>query len=157
MDRTDYAIIDQLRVNSRANYGDVGDEVGLSASAVKRRIDRLVAEGVITAFTVQIDPKVEGLATEAYVELFCRGTVAPPELKRILAQVPEVVEAYTVTGDADAIVVLRARDPIELEAALERVRATPQVERTRSALILSRLVQRAGSVLPNASSERTNA
>lgn len=70
---------------------------------------------------------------------------------------PEVVEAYTVTGDADAIVVLRARDPIELEAALERVRATPQVERTRSALILSRLVQRAGSVLPNASSERTNA
>ncbi|MGO1393630.1 Lrp/AsnC family transcriptional regulator [Agrococcus casei] len=157
MDRTDYAIIDQLRVNSRANYGDVGDEVGLSASAVKRRIDRLVADGVITAFTVQIDPKVEGLATEAYVELFCRGTVAPPELKRILAQVPEVVEAYTVTGDADAIVVLRARDPIELEAALERVRATPQVERTRSALILSRLVQRAGSVLPNASSERTNA
>ena len=157
MDRTDYAIIDQLRVNSRANYGDVGDEVGLSASAVKRRIDRLVSDGVITAFTVQIDPKVEGLATEAYVELFCRGTVAPPELKRILSQVPEVVEAYTVTGDADAIVVLRARDPIELEAALERVRATPQVERTRSALILSRLVQRAGSVLPNASSERTNA
>lgn len=150
MDRTDYAIIDQLRVNARANYGDVGDEVGLSASAVKRRIDRLVADGVITAFTVQIDPKVEGLATEAYVELFCRGTVSPPELKRILSQVPEVVEAYTVTGDADAIVVLRARDPIELEAALERVRATPQVERTRSALILSRLVQRAGSVLPHA-------
>ena len=105
MDRTDYAIIDQLRVNSRANYGDVGDEVGLSASAVKRRIDRLIADGVITAFTVQIDPKIEGLATEAYVELFCRGTVSPPELKRILAQVPEVVEAYTVTGDADAIVV----------------------------------------------------
>lgn len=157
MDRTDYAIIDQLRVNSRANYGDVGDEVGLSASAVKRRIDRLVADGVITAFTVQIDPKIEGLATEAYVELFCRGTVAPPELKRILAQVPEVVEAYTVTGDADAIVVLRARDPIELEAALERVRATPQVERTRSALILSRLVQRAGSVLPSAPNDRTNA
>lgn len=154
MDRTDYAIIDQLRVNSRANYGDVGDEVGLSASAVKRRIDRLIADGIITAFTVQIDPKIEGLATEAYVELFCRGTVSPPELKRILAQVPEVVEAYTVTGDADAIVVLRARDPIELEAALERVRATPQVERTRSALILSRLVQRAGSVLPSASADR---
>lgn len=142
MDAIDSRIIDQLRQNARAGYGDIGDVVGLSASAVKRRVDKLLAEGVIRGFTVQVDPALEGLAVEAYVELFCRGTVAPEELKRILLAVPEVVEAGTVTGDADAIVRLRSRDIPSLEEALERVRSAPNVDHTRSAIVFSRLVHR---------------
>ena len=96
VDNIDYGILDMLRQNARAGYGDIGDRVGLSASAVKRRVDRLVADGVIRAFTIQVDPAVDGMATEAYVELFCRGTVAPEELRRILSQVPEVVDVVAV-------------------------------------------------------------
>ena len=142
MDRIDHGIIDQLRLNARAGYADIGAEVGLSASAVKRRIDRLVADGVIRGFTVQIDPKVEGLATEAYVELFCRGTVSPADLKRMLSGVPEVIEASTVTGTADAIVMMRARDVIAFEEALEKVRAAASVDHTTSAILLSKLISR---------------
>ena len=142
MDNIDYGILDMLRQNSRAGYGDIGDRVGLSASAVKRRVDRLVADGVIRAFTIQVDPAVDGMATEAYVELFCRGTVAPEELKRILSQVPEVVDAATVTGSADAVVHIRSRDIPSLEDALERVRIAPSVDHTRSAIVLSRLIHR---------------
>lgn len=142
MDRIDHGIIDQLRLNARAGYADIGAEVGLSASAVKRRIDRLLADGVIRGFTVQIDPKVEGLATEAYVELFCRGTVSPADLKRMLSGVPEVVEASTVTGTADAIVMMRARDVIAFEEALEKVRAAASVDHTTSAILLSKLISR---------------
>lgn len=142
VDNIDYGILDLLRQNSRAGYGDIGDRVGLSASAVKRRVDRLVADGVIRAFTIQVDPAVDGMATEAYVELFCRGTVAPDELKRILSQVPEVVDASTVTGSADAIVHIRSRDIPSLEDALERVRIAPSVDHTRSAIVLSHLIHR---------------
>jgi DNA-binding Lrp family transcriptional regulator len=142
VDNLDHGIIALLRQNARAGYGDIGDAVGLSASAVKRRVDRLVADGVIRAFTIQVDPAVEGLQVEAYVELFCRGTVAPEELKRILSGVPEVVDAGTVTGSADAIVHIRSRDIPSLEDALERVRNAPNVDHTRSAIVLSRLVQR---------------
>jgi DNA-binding Lrp family transcriptional regulator len=142
MDSLDYGIIDQLRLNSRAGYGDIGEVVGLSASAVKRRVDRLVADGVIRAFTIQVDPDVDGLSTEAYVELFCRGTVSPTELKRILSDVPEVVDAGTVTGSADAIVHIRSRDIPSLEEALEKVRLAPNVDHTRSAIVLSRLIHR---------------
>ncbi|WP_294181142.1 Lrp/AsnC family transcriptional regulator [uncultured Schumannella sp.] len=142
MDNLDYGILDLLRHNSRAGYGEIGDRIGLSASAVKRRVDRLVADGVIRAFTIQVDPKVDGLATEAWVELFCRGTVAPDELKRILQGVPEVVDASTVTGEADAVVLLRSRDIPSLEDALEKVRVAPSVDHTRSAIVLSRLIHR---------------
>lgn len=142
MDNLDRGIIDLLRQNARAGYGDIGQEIGLSASAVKRRVDRLVADGVIRSFTIQVDPAVDGLHTEAYVELFCRGTVAPDELLRILADVPEVIDAGTVTGSADAIVHMRSRDIPSLEAALERVRNAPHVDHTRSAIVLSRLISR---------------
>lgn len=142
MDNLDYRILDLLRQNARAGYGEIGDQIGLSASAVKRRVDRLVADRVIRGFTIQVDPAVDGLATEAYVELFCRGTVAPEELRRILAAVPEVQDAATVTGDADAIVHVRSRDIPSLEDALERIRIAPTVDHTRSAVVLTRLVHR---------------
>lgn len=142
MDTLDRRIIDLLRQNARASYGDIGERVGLSASAVKRRVDRLVADGIIRAFTIQVDPELDGLGTEAYVELFCRGTVAPGELRRILSTVPEVVDAGTVTGSADAIVHMRSRDIASLEGALERVRMAPNVDHTRSAVVLSRLIHR---------------
>ena len=142
MDSLDYGIIDRLRLNARAGYGDIGDIIGLSASAVKRRVDRLVADGVIRGFTIQVDPAVDGLSTEAYVELFCRGTVAPDELRRILSGIPDVVDAGTVTGSADAIVHMCSRDIASLELALERVRVAPNVDHTRSAIVLSRLISR---------------
>jgi DNA-binding Lrp family transcriptional regulator len=142
MDALDYGIIDRLRLNSRAGYGEIGEVIGLSASAVKRRVDKLVGDGVIRAFTVQVDPAVDGLSTEAYVELFCRGTVAPEELRRMLSGIPEVVDAGTVTGSADAIVHIRSRDIPSLEDALERVRLAPNVDHTRSAIVLSRLIHR---------------
>ncbi len=104
MDNLDHGILDLLRQNARTGYGDIGAVVGLSASAVKRRVDRLVADGVIQSFTIQVDPTIDGNSTEAYVELFCRGTVAPVELLRILSAVPEVVDAVQpqrmkLTGD----------------------------------------------------------
>ncbi|MEO6827082.1 MAG: Lrp/AsnC family transcriptional regulator [Microbacteriaceae bacterium] len=142
MDNLDRNILDLLRRNARAGYGEIGSRVGLSPSAVKRRVDRLVGDGVIRGFTIQVDPSVDGMNTEAYVELFCRGTVAPEELLRILSSVPEVVDAGTVTGSADAIVHIRSRNISSLEAALERVRLAPNVDHTRSAIVLSRLIHR---------------
>ena len=142
MDQIDHAIIDTLRANGRASFADIGAEVNLSASAAKRRVDRLVEDGVIQGFTIQVDPALDGMSTEAYVELFCRGTVAPHDLKRILSAVPEVVDAATVTGEADAIVRIRSRDVASLEAALVSIRSATTVDHTRSALVLSQLVRR---------------
>lgn len=142
MDSIDRSILELLRRNSRAPFAEIGTDVGLSASAVKRRVDRLCESGVIRSFTIQVDPQLEGLGTEAYIELFCRGTVAPADLRRILSAESAVVYAATVSGEADAIVHIRSRDVSSLEEALERVRSAPSVDHTRSAIVLSRLVSR---------------
>src|SRR5918999_4813291 len=123
VDTIDQRIIAQLVANARSSYADIGKVVGLSAPAVKRRVDRLLDSGVLRGFTAVVDPEALGWGTEAFVEVHCRGNVAPSRIRARLEPLPEVVAAYTVTGAADAIVHLRAGNIAHLESALERLRA----------------------------------
>jgi len=138
LDQTDERIIARLVDNARASYAEIGEAVGLSAPAVKRRVDRLRESGVITGFTALIDPAALGWTTEAFVELYCRARTSPSELFAIAAKYPQVVYACTVSGEADALLHLRARDVRDFERVLERISAEPAVSRTKSVIVLSR-------------------
>jgi DNA-binding Lrp family transcriptional regulator len=140
IDGVDQRIIAALAADARASYADIGAEVSLSAPAVKRRVDRLRAAGVIRGFTAVIDPAAVGWTTEAFVELFCTGRTTPAQIGAAAKRHPAVIGAYTVSGEADALVHLRAADMAHLEQALERLRAEPFVTSTRSMIVLSRLI-----------------
>jgi DNA-binding Lrp family transcriptional regulator len=140
MDVVDQRIVALLVSDARASYAEIGSKVSLSAPAVKRRVDRLRARGVIKGFTTVVDPAAVGWTTEAFVELFCTGRTTPAQLTVATRRHPEVVGAYTVSVEADALVHLRAADIGHLEQALERLRAEPFVTSTRSMVVLSRLV-----------------
>ena len=142
MDDLDRQVVACLLRDARSTYAEIGDEVGLSAPAVKRRVDRLLASGAVRGFTALVDPAVLGWTTEAYVEIYCKGTVAPQDLRTSLQQVPEVVGAVTVSGSADALVHMLAADIAHLERAIERVRDEPNVDHTKSVIVLSRLIDR---------------
>ena len=142
LDALDRQIVAALLGDARATYAEVGAQVGLSAPAVKRRVDRLRASGAITGFSAQIDPAALGWTTEAYVELFCRGRTSPGDIAAAVAKHPEVVDACTVTGVADALLHIRAADVRHFEQVVERIGAEPFVVRTRSVIVLSRLVHR---------------
>lgn len=147
IDEIDQRIIASLIADARSSYAEIGTVVSLSAPAVKRRVDRLRAAGVILGFTAVVDPAAVGWRTEAFVELFCAGRTSPAQLAEATGRHPEVVAAYTVSGEADALVHLRASDIGHLERALERLRAEPFVSSTRSTIVLSRLVDSAGTRL----------
>ncbi len=79
-DDLDRQIIASLVENARATFGEIGRQVGLSAPAVKRRVDRLVADGVIRGFRAVIDDELTGTSTEAFVELHCRSRTNPADI-----------------------------------------------------------------------------
>ncbi|WP_433372395.1 Lrp/AsnC family transcriptional regulator [Actinoplanes sp. CA-142083] len=141
MDAVDQRIVALLVADARASYAEIGSKVALSAPAVKRRVDRLRSSGIIKGFTAVIDPAAVGWTTEAFVELYCTGRTTPAQITVATRRHPEVVGAYTVSGEADALVHLRAADIAHLEQALERLRAEPFVTSTRSMIVLSRLVE----------------
>ncbi|MFI1827674.1 Lrp/AsnC family transcriptional regulator [Streptomyces sp. NPDC020412] len=138
----DERIVHALAEDARRSYADIGALVGLSAPAVKRRVDRLRAVGAITGFTVRVDPAALGWETEGFIEIYCRSNTSPEAIERGLERYPEVASASTVTGDADALVQVFAADMRHFEQVLERIAGELFVERTKSVLVLSPLLRR---------------
>lgn len=142
MNELDQQIVSYLIASARSSYAEIGKNVGLSAPAVKRRVDRLHEAGVLRGYTAIVDPEALGWTTEAFVEVHCRGNVSPPRIKACVEVLPEVSAAYTVSGAADAIVHLRAASIHHLESALERLRNLEIVDATVSTVVLSTLMER---------------
>jgi len=142
MDEIDVRIVALLRENARRSFQDIGQRVSLSAPAVKRRVDRLQSDGVIGGYTAQVDPAAFGWPTHAVVELYCEGRMPASEVRSAVSQHPEVVAAYTVAGEASAVLHVRARDTAHLEETLERIRNAPGVMRTQTQVVLSTLFER---------------
>jgi DNA-binding Lrp family transcriptional regulator len=142
LDRLDAKIIALLLDDARRSYADVGARVGLSAPAVKRRVDRLRAAGAITGFTARLDPGSLGWTVEGYVELYCRMSTPPEVIREAVGRFAEVVEASTISGEADALLRILAADMRHFERVLEQIGAQPFVARTKSTLVLSPLLRR---------------
>jgi DNA-binding Lrp family transcriptional regulator len=149
LDELDRKIVAALVEDARATYAEVGAQVGLSAPAVKRRVDRLRSSGAITGFSARVDPTALGWTTEAYVELYCRGRTSPADIAAAVSKHPEITDACTVTGEADALLHIRAADVRHFERVMERIGAEPFVVRTRSVIVLSRLVNRPDMLPPD--------
>ena len=142
LDPVDEKIITLLVEDARRSYADVGGRVGLTASAVKRRVDRLRAGGAIGGFTVRLEPGALGWTVEGYVELYCRPSTSPQAIRAAVARFPEVVDASTISGEADALLRIVAADMHHFEHVLEQIGAQPFVARTKSVLVLSPLLRR---------------
>jgi DNA-binding Lrp family transcriptional regulator len=126
--------------DGRRTYHEIAGRVKLSAPSVKRRIDRLRASGTLTGFTALVDYEALGWHTEALLELFYRPGTTLGEVARTLSEHPEVVEAWSVTGEADAVARVRTADNSDLERLIIDLQRNGLVERTRSVVVLSRLV-----------------
>jgi Lrp/AsnC family transcriptional regulator, leucine-responsive regulatory protein len=107
---------------------------------VKRRVDRLRGSGALEGFTAIVDHGALGWNTEALVELFYQPGTTLAEVTRTLRGHPEVVEAWSVTGEADAIARVRTADNADLERLIIDLQRDGLVVRTRSQVVFSRLV-----------------
>jgi DNA-binding Lrp family transcriptional regulator len=140
MDAVDRKILALLTEDGRRTFDDIATRVRLSAPSVKRRVDRLRAEGALEGFTAVVDHGALGWHTEALVELFFQPGTQLDKVGRTLRDHPEVVEAWSVTGEADAIAWVRTEDNADLERLIIDLQRDGTVVRTRSQVVMSRLV-----------------
>lgn len=139
-DELDRKIVAILIANARASFSEMGTAIGLSATAVKRRVDRLRKADVITGFRATVRPAALGWRTEAYIEVYCDSAAPPGRLAEVARKYPEIAAAMTVTGAADALLHIRATDVGHFEEVLERIRSEPFVRKTISYMVLSHLL-----------------
>src|SRR3712207_2496157 len=139
LDDLDHKLLALLIENGRESFAALGQRVGLSTAATKRRVDRLRQERVIRRLTAEVEPAALGWTIDAFVELYCEGRVPPDRMRELVRTILGVVEAYPVPGGADGILGVRASDTGHFEKVLGIIRNHPGVLPTRSALVLSRL------------------
>jgi Lrp/AsnC family transcriptional regulator, leucine-responsive regulatory protein len=142
VDPIDRQIIALLVEDGRRTYDDIAGRVALSGPAVKRRVDKLRANGTLRGFTAVVDHAALGEHTEALIELFFAPGTLLAQVAATLRGHSEVIDAWSVTGEADAIARVRTRDNADLERLIMDLQRDGLVQRTRSQVVLSRLVRR---------------
>ena len=142
IDRIDERLLRMLTEDGRRTFSDMATEVGLSVGAVKRRVDRLRADGVITGFTVQIDQSKLGWGVEAFTEVRFAGRTRVADIIDTARNLAEVQAVYTIAGDPDALVQLRVRDMNHLQDVIDGLRRTGQVTGTKTLMVLGHWIRK---------------
>jgi Lrp/AsnC family transcriptional regulator, leucine-responsive regulatory protein len=120
LDEIDQALIGLLSDNARLSHAELARSVGLSPPSVAERLRRLEEDGVVSAYTVELDPKALGYTLTAIVRI----RPLPGQLhhvEKLLIESPEVIECDKVTGDDCFVARYLLRSIDELDPILERI------------------------------------
>jgi len=134
MDSIDRKILKVLQANARASLQEVGQAVGLSSSPCWGRIRKMEEAGVIEGYTVRLNPQALGLHDTVLVQ------VTLEKFGETLASIPEVMEAYLVSGDYDYLLRIAVRDTRDYERLLrERLYKIKGIRHSKSSFVLRTL------------------
>ena len=141
LDDFDRKLLTLFQENTRLTADELGERVGLSASACHRRLKRLRNAGVIEAEIAVISPEAVGRSLTMIVEVSLERE--HPHIvdafKKSMRATPEVMQCYYVTGGADFIIILTARDMKSYERFTQRFFFdNPQVQRFRTFVVMYR-------------------
>ncbi|WP_084617595.1 Lrp/AsnC family transcriptional regulator [Ornithinimicrobium pekingense] len=135
LDETDLAMVDALRADGRLSVRALAEQTHISRANAYARLERLQRDGVITGFTVTVDPDRMGLATSAFVSV----SIEQDSWRRVaqgLSEIPGVQRVALVGAEFDILVQVRAHDNHELrDVVLGQIQAVPGVRATRTWLI----------------------
>lgn len=138
-DKIDMAILRVLLHDSRKTLQEIGAEVGLAATSCWSRIKKLEASGVIKRYTVDVDAAKLGYQDSVIVQLTLESHSDETlyEFGRVLASIPEIQEAYLVSGDYDYYIRIAVRDTRDYERLLrERLYKIPGIRHSQSHFVL---------------------
>jgi DNA-binding Lrp family transcriptional regulator len=144
MDDADIRILRALQDDGRLGNNELAEKAGLSASQCSRRRAALEASGVITSYHAMLSSEAVGLDVLVFVQVTL-ATHSPDNARRFMALVEsldEVLEAYSLTGEADYLVKMAVPNLKHLSRLLADVFLPhPSVAHVRSSIVLDRLKQ----------------
>ena len=132
----DQRILDILRMDSRKSFVDIGKELGLSESAIRRRIKNLINDGSISRFTIQEDTRKK---TSAITLLSVSSTTDTNSVASKLESIAGVKVIYEITGQYDIAVIISASSINEINNSIDDIRRIEGISDTDTVIILRTL------------------
>jgi Lrp/AsnC family transcriptional regulator, leucine-responsive regulatory protein len=142
LDKFDLAILSVLQEDGRASLQDISARVGLSTTPCWGRIKKMETNGVIQGYSVRIDPTAIGFTETVILQLTLEShnDETLQAFGKALEEIPEVLEAYLISGDYDYYVRIAVRDTRDYERLLrERLYRLPGIRHSKSSFVLRQL------------------
>jgi Lrp/AsnC family leucine-responsive transcriptional regulator len=130
---TSLEIVELVEEDARRSLADIGRRVSLSPPAVKRRMDRVGALGVITGYTMTTNHAKLGRPSEAFAELRLAGTTTVDDSSILAKGLAEVHAVFTTAGDPDALMWVDVDDH---KCVIDQIRRTRKVAGTKTLTVL---------------------
>jgi DNA-binding Lrp family transcriptional regulator len=142
LDPIDSRLLAEVQKNALLTAQELGEVLNLSASQAGRRRQRLEAEGFITSYTARLDPGRVGLTVQAFVQV--QMAVHAPDAARsfatLIATRPEVISAWTLTGEADYLLRVWCADLPALNRLIHHdLLPHPAVARVQSQIVMDQM------------------
>ena len=146
VDALDARIIELFTREPRVGVLEASRRLGVARGTVQARLDRLERTGVVRTWGPDLDPAALGFDVTAFVTLEIRQGVGHDTVARHLAGIPEVIEAYTITGSADMMARIVAESNADLQRVIDQMLAFDGIVRTSTLIALATQISR--RVLP---------
>ena len=153
LDRIDLRILQHLQAHGRASNIELAEAASLSPAQCHRRHRRLEEQGFIARYEARLEPAKLRLSVVAFIHVAMeKGHIRElPKFKDLIAEMPEVLECYSVTGDFDYVIKVIARDLKSLSQFLmDKLMRLPGVNGVRSSVCLDEIKCTGALPLPGA-------
>ena len=140
LDDKDKTILEMLIEDSRRPYREIGEEIGLSESTVRKRVIRLQEEGVIENFTIRVC-REEERCIYAFITIMPKNETDIKDLIRETQIIPQCEEVYFLAGECGVLVKVNVPEIIELDALIESFRARADVKSVERVCVVLRPIK----------------
>lgn len=135
IDELDGRLIELLAAEPRIGVLEVSRRLGVARGTAQSRLERLQSRGVVRGFGPQVDPAALGYPVTAFATLEIKQGQGSA-VRRHLAEVPEVLELHTTTGQGDMLCRLVARSNADLQRVIDRVVGFQGIVRASTAIVM---------------------
>jgi DNA-binding Lrp family transcriptional regulator len=137
MDAIDGKVIDLFASEPRLGVLEASRRLGIARGTVQARLDKLATAGVITGWGPDLSPEAIGYPVTAFLTLEIRQGAGHDAVAAHLAGIPEVLEAYTITGAGDMWARVVARSNADLQRVIDLVLTEPGIDRSTTVIALA--------------------
>jgi DNA-binding Lrp family transcriptional regulator len=137
VDDLDARLMDLMAAEPRIAVLEASRRLGVARGTVQARLDRLERDGVVTGWGPDLDPGALGYPVSAFVMLQIVQGRGHDTVAAHLAGIPEVLEAHTISGDADMMCRIVARSNADLQRVLDLVLAEGSIRRSATTIALA--------------------
>ena len=137
MDDLDRTLITLFADEPRVGVLEASRRLGVARGTVQARLDKLVSSGIVTGWGPDLSPDALGFPVTAFLTLEISQSAGHQAVAEHLATIPEVLEAYTITGVGDLWCRVVSRSNADLQRVIDRVVAVEGVQRASTVMALA--------------------